>query len=96
MLLRKKLIVVLDGIACYLPNFMKLPRNNKNTVWEDYSNKEVRTSIEWSRKYFNKPEILCVFHPCIFINWLYYKQRLEKSGREPNYNYWLICYAFGI
>ena len=75
---------------------MKLPRDNKKDMWQDYSNKEVRQVVEWSRKYFNKPCVLCVFHPLVYVQWLDYKFRMKKSGRHANFDYWIVCYALGI
>ena len=73
-------------------NIMKLPRNNKEDNFQDYTNNEVRIATTWSKRYFNHSVLLCFFHPYVYYQWLDYKGRV----RNANYNYWIICYAFGI
>ena len=79
---------------------MKLPRDNKETNYEDYTNDEVRIALSWSKKYFNKPNRLRVKHPYIYHQWLDYKSRVCNNFPEhivmEYYNYWIMCYPFGI
>ncbi len=71
---------------------MKLPRENKSDNFQDYTNAEVRTVLTWGKRYFNHAGLLCLFHPMVYFRWLDYKGRV----RNANYNYWIVCYVFGI
>lgn len=75
---------------------VKLPRDNKKTNFEDYTNDEVRVAIKWSISYLNRPDILRIKHIMIYRQWKQYEKKLKGLNEEPNYNHWIICYPFGI
>ena len=59
---------------------------------ESYSYDEVCNNLYWFRRYIDTPNLLLLFHPLVYFQWLDYRSRVKN----PNYNYWLVCYAFGI
>lgn len=78
----------------------ELPRDNKSTNFEDYTNQEVRDGINFARYYLNNPEKLLRDNTTIYNQWLDYKSRVCNNFPEhivmEYFNYWIMCYPFGI
>ncbi len=77
-----------------------LPRDNKSTPFENYTNAEVRAAINFSKTYINKPEALLEDHPKFYEAWWDYRLRVchnETINKIMEYyNYWIISFPFGI
>lgn len=68
--------------------------SNSSKTGKNYSYDDVCGNLFWFRWYIDRPDLLCFFHPLAYFQWLDYKYNYDL--KHPNYNYWLVCYAFGI
>ena len=77
-----------------------LPRDNKSTPFENYTNAEVRTAIDFARTYLNNPEALEDDHPKYYKAWWDYRKRVCHNETINNlmwyYNYWIMSFPYGI
>lgn len=77
-----------------------LPNCSKIKPFENYSNKDVRDAIFFSREYINNPESLKEDYSSVYNYWFDYRldvcndYTFEK--RMKYYNHWIMCYAFGL
>lgn len=77
-----------------------LPRDDKATPYENYTNAEVRTAINFTRHYLNEPELLNEDYPKIYALWWDYRLRVCNDATVNDlmqyYNYWITSYPYGI
>ena len=77
-----------------------LPRENKETPFENYSYGEVKSAIFYFHPYLNNPDLLKNSNAITYLKWYDYRTRVCQNETINNmmeyYNYWIISYAFGI
>ena len=77
-----------------------LPRENKDTPFENYSYREVKSAIFYFHPYLSNPDLLKNNNGITYLKWYDYRTRVCQNESINNmmkyYNYWIISYAFGI
>jgi hypothetical protein len=78
----------------------ELPRENKETPFENYSYDEVKAAMYYFHPYLNKPDLLKNNNAITYLKWYDYRTRVCQNESINTmmkyYNYWIISYAFGI
>ena len=64
----------------------------KTDPFQNYTNDEVRTAINYSVTYLDNPNLLQVGDYPAWIQWKDYESRVT----DASYSYWVVCYAFNI
>ncbi|MCK4996646.1 MAG: hypothetical protein KAR55_07120 [Thermoplasmatales archaeon] len=77
-----------------------LPRESKDTPYENYTLDEVKSAIYYFHPYLNNPYMLQLNKPKTYDLWFDYRTRVCQNSTINTmmkyYNYWIISYAFGI